>query len=179
MIASTKTKATKEPAAPRAPRPPRAPKPAAKPKTNAKSKKLLAKINARALATKEWADGLTKVFFASTAEKGTALERYIGAIGAALEALHTAAADISAASFDLAQAGWTVPFAGVYRPGELVTLREGRLERYTDGGAYTAEDLAELAVLSIHGRLMKVKTGKNECLGLIPMTWFRRVDQKA
>lgn len=178
-MTDAKDSKTKEPRAKKepAPRKERIAKPATK--TSAKGKKTLAKINARALATKEWAEGITKLLDVAGAGKGTALERAMLAIGGALDTVRNQCGEISKASFELLEAGWNPPATNTYRVGELVTLRSGRGDRFTTDGAFTAEDIAELAVASVHGRLMKVKTGKNESLGLLPMTWFRRVEAKA
>lgn len=58
--------------------------------------------------------------------------------------------------------------------GSLVTLKDFALQRFCKHGAYSAEELKDLKVISVHGPQVKLQTKKGDNLGLVSTGWVTR-----
>lgn len=141
-----------------------------------RASKIIEKLRARVLKTDEWATKVGALFAASAdaAGVGSSIKKHGHEAVAAAAKIQAASTDLGKALYGLSQAGWAPPDPNAFRIGDLVRFREGRVETVTADGAYEAKDLAELAVVSIHGKRAKLKTGANVQIGTYPMTWLAR-----
>lgn len=60
-----------------------------------------------------------------------------------------------------------------YKAGDLVGLKGRHVERFTKNGAYKANDITRLRVVSVHGTQAKIQIADSkEALGLVPTSWL-------
>ncbi len=161
---------------------PNAPKTAARTSTPAGDKPTsrLQKINSRALKLQK---NIEKMF--------AEVDGYVGAMsdeerasktGAVLKQAHQelvkmglSAAEVPKHLFRLHELKWepSIRAANAYKPGDLVGLKGRHVERFTKNGAYKANDISRLRVVSVHGTQAKVQIADSkEALGLVPTSWL-------
>lgn len=173
--ASTKTAATAATTKPAVP-PPAPDKPVAK-----KGKGALAKWNALVLRASAGAREIAAAIDRGMAglKEDDAQRILLMRAGTAVRGIAEQAGDASLAFLSLEKAKWAPPKkrgAGDWLAGDEVALKPKRIGRY--GGAFEKDDLSNLVVVSVHGKMVKaqIQRGglKGEVVGVLPGTWLKR-----
>lgn len=99
----------------------------------------------------------------------------LGNLSAEATRLAATSAELPKHAFRLHELKWepATKKSSAFKPGDVVGLRDRRVERFTKNGAYTAAQVAQLEVISVHGDQAKMKiAGTKELLGLVPLSWL-------
>lgn len=140
----------------------------------------LQKLNARALRLQTACESVAAElsgYVAALPEEERKGKTGQALVGASTEAnrLASTSSEIPKHLFRLHELKWEPakkPAAGV-KAGDVVALRDRRVERFTKNGAYTEAQIAKLEVVSVHADQAKVRiAGSKELLGLVPTSWL-------
>lgn len=162
---------------------PAAPAPSAK-------KGKLQKLNARALALQKAAERVyaeLESYCAAVSPEDLKSKTGLTLTAARQDSAKVAstAAELPKHLFRLNELKWEPPVArsgSAFKAGDVVTLRDRRVERFTKNGAYEAKALARLKVVSVHGDQCKIEIeSSKEPLGLVAASWLSaaKVAEKA